>query len=78
MNGKRKGLLHEKTFRCGYSIANETLESEENIYPDIDVDLESKLITDKMSAFNEIGWTDSISDRKKVITANMKELGLER
>ena len=51
---------------------------EENMHPKTLVDLESKLITDKMSAFNEIGWTDSISDRKKVITANMKELGLER
>ena len=77
MNGKRKGLLHEKTFRCGYSIANETLEKEENIHPDIDVDLESKLIKDKMSAFNKIGSIE-IADKQNLIIATMKELGLER
>ena len=78
-HGKRKGLLHEKTFNHRYNTADATINTmEENMHPKTLVDLESKLITDKMSAFNEIGWTDSISDRKKVITANMKELGLER
>ena len=87
MNGKRKGLLHEDTFRCGYSIANETLEKEENIHPDIDVDLESKLIKEKLDYLKEVGSTlenlpSCISlgehQKEKILTLAMKELGMER
>ena len=77
-HGKRKGLLHEKTFNHRYNTADGTINTmEENVHPKTLVDLESKLIKDKMSAFNKIGSTE-IGDREKLVTAAMKELGMER
>ena len=77
-HGKRKGLLHEKTFNHRYNTADATVNTmEENVHPKTLVDLESKLIKDIMSALNKIGSTE-IGGRQKLLNVTMKELGLER
>ena len=77
-HGKRKGLLHEKTFNSEYNIADASIKTmAENLHPQMFVDFESKLIKQNLSAFTEIGSTKE-EDSKKHVTIKMKELGLER
>ena len=77
-HGKRKGLLHEKTFNSEYNIADASIKTmAENLHPQMFVDFESKLIKQNLSAFTEIGSAEE-KDSKKHVTMKMKELGLER
>jgi hypothetical protein len=89
VNGTRKGLQCEEAFEPGHSIANESLgRSEGDLHqPDIDVDLESDVITEKMSYLKEAGSSleklpscISLGDhqKEKILTLAMKELGMER
>lgn len=85
VNGERKGVVKEKTFKIGYSIANEA-KPKKDIAPDINVERESGVIQAKI---NEIENKDQshgtlqisqLNDqqKEKQLQEAMKELGMER
>eukprot|EP00250_Pteridium_aquilinum_P010169 c19192_g1_i1 orf=172-2352(+) len=87
VNGERRGVVKEKAFKIGCSIANEALKKEEDIAPDIDVDMESSIIQNKM---DDVLMNDDqrnvslpvshLTDqyKEKQLQQAMKDLGMER
>ena len=73
VHGKHDGLLLEKTFNCGYNNTHATVAMAENQDPKMFVELELKLVKEKLSALTESGCPG-----EKIVTLAMQELGLKR
>lgn len=86
VNGERKGVVKEKKFTVGHSIANEALDQKEGMAPDINVEKESNAIQKRIQEILNHGQsTGSVQalqsnekQREKQLQEAMKELGMER
>lgn len=86
VNGERKGVVNEKAFRLGCSIANESRTKGEDMVPDIDVDRELQLVKKKidniLESHSDASPCSSTNLNKKKVEKKlqqaMKDLGMER
>ncbi|KAI5081002.1 hypothetical protein GOP47_0004185 [Adiantum capillus-veneris] len=82
VNGQRKGVVKERAFKFGCSIANELSASGEEMVPDIDVDKELQFVNGKLddSPLESPKKLPSLNRNKveKELQQAMKDLGMQR